>query len=150
MKFQTTHGKSNTPEYRSWAHMKERCFNPKHHAYDQYGGRGITVCARWLQFENFLADMGERPKGMTLDRFPNNDGNYEVSNCRWATPSQQQINKRPYPRASRKDPAYFKACSDCGVEKYYSPAILLRLANPYKCRLCRYGRNWENDKLRVA
>lgn len=74
--------------------MIQRCANPNAHAYDRYGGRGIKVCARWLDsFEAFRADMGERPKGRTLDRFPDPDGNYEPGNCRWATWSEQQKNK---------------------------------------------------------
>jgi hypothetical protein len=73
--------------------MHDRCFREKHPAYSRYGGRGITVCARWREFENFLADMGERPEGMTLDRFPNKDGDYEPGNCRWATAAQQGSNK---------------------------------------------------------
>jgi hypothetical protein len=79
--------------YRSWSAMHARCTNPGDQAYDRYGGRGIKVCRRWLRFENFLADMGERPVGKTLDRYPDNDGDYKPSNCRWATPRQQQLNR---------------------------------------------------------
>ena len=90
------HCKNNqsTKIYRVWSSMLERCRSPQHHAYDRYGGRGITVCDRWLVFENFLADMGECPSGYSLDRI-NNDGNYEPSNCRWATDSEQNKNRRP-------------------------------------------------------
>jgi len=83
-----------SPTYYSWEAMKKRCLYPKHIAYDRYAGRGITICDRWLEsFENFLADMGERPKELTLDRI-DNDGNYEPGNCRWATRSQQVLNQR--------------------------------------------------------
>jgi hypothetical protein len=74
--------------------MKQRCNDPKHRYFKNYGGRGIKICERWNSFENFLADMGERPEGMTLDRYPDNDGNYEMGNCRWATPKQQANNCR--------------------------------------------------------
>ena len=74
--------------------MRARCEHDGHHAYDNYGGRGVIVCARWASFENFLADMDERPPGKTLDRFPNKDGNYEPGNCRWATMREQNQNKR--------------------------------------------------------
>jgi hypothetical protein len=88
------HNRKNT-EYRIWEGMKRRCLSPKHNGFRYYGGRGITVCDRWLHsFENFLADMGPRPRGKTLDRYPNNDGNYEPNNCRWATPHEQNMNRR--------------------------------------------------------
>jgi hypothetical protein len=78
--------------------MRTRCFNQNHPVYERYGGAGIAVCDRWNpakggSFENFLADMGERPEGKTLDRYPKNDGNYDPGNCRWATPSEQQQNR---------------------------------------------------------
>lgn len=92
-----THGHSvryqETPTYRSWRMMRTRCQNPNYDGFHDYGGRGITVCPEWNAFEGFLADMGERPEGTTLDRI-DVDGNYEPGNCRWATVSEQNRNMR--------------------------------------------------------
>ena len=95
------------PEYGVWSGMKSRCTYPTMKCWKNYGGRGIKVCERWLNsFENFYADMGPRPSPKhSIDRFPDNDGNYEPGNCRWATDAEQQANKR------KKPP---RACLNCG------------------------------------
>lgn len=74
--------------------MRQRVQNPRHVKFHLYGGRGVTISERWQRFENFLADMGERPPGKSLDRYPDPAGNYEPSNCRWATPVEQRQNRR--------------------------------------------------------
>jgi hypothetical protein len=86
------HGLSDTNEHRAWTRIRRRCNSPSYHNFPRYGGRGIKVCARWDLFENFLADMGPRPPGLTLERI-DNDGDYEPSNCRWATQAEQNKNK---------------------------------------------------------
>lgn len=93
----TTHGHTESPTYHSWHTMMQRCTNTNATGYKHYGGRGIKVHPDWLDFKNFLADMGARPKNKTLDRI-DNDGNYEPDNCRWATKVQQRVNQRTQKR----------------------------------------------------
>lgn len=101
----TTHGHARattvgqSPTYQSWSSMIQRCTNPKKAKWPYYGGRGITVCDRWHTFVNFLVDMGEKPEGLTLDCI-DNDGNYEPGNVRWATPTEQARNRRPWGTAA--------------------------------------------------
>jgi len=87
------HGMYGTPTYKSWQKMKERCLNKNSVSYSRYGAVGITVCERWMTFENFFADMGVRPQGTSIDRWPNRNGNYEPGNCRWATLQEQGRNR---------------------------------------------------------
>jgi len=91
-----THGNSTVAEYRAWINMKSRCLNPNTPGWDNYGGRGIAVCDRWAaSFEDFLADVGRRPSPKhSLDRWPDPNGDYGPTNCRWATPTEQMRNLR--------------------------------------------------------
>lgn len=95
-KLHAIHGKYLSVEYTAWHNMKQRCYNKKHPEYPNYGGRGVSICSRWLNsFKNFFADMGLRPSSEhSLDRFPNTNGNYKPDNCRWATDEMQNRNTR--------------------------------------------------------
>ena len=138
-KIRFIHGLSDTTEYNIWRNMIQRCDNPNHPQYKWYGGRGIKVCERWYTFENFLKDMGTRPEGKTLDRWPDNDGNYKSKNVRWATPKEQRQNRRPasygpykqfWFRAWHKDMmCQFISNSQCGFAKQHR----LDSANVSRC-----------------
>lgn len=120
------HGMTKTPTYSSWQAMKERCRNPKSPGFENYGGRGITYDPRWEQFENFFADMGERPELHDLDRIDVN-GNYCKENCRWSDRTIQTFNKR---KSEGKTSKYFGVCYHKGKELwqarlyYYKELVL--------------------------
>lgn len=97
-KRETVHGMSKTLTYKTWASMINRCTNSNESCFKFYGGRGIRVCERWMDFVNFYNDMGEKPNGFSLDRIDPN-GNYELNNCRWVSIKVQQRNKRNTVRA---------------------------------------------------
>jgi hypothetical protein len=123
-----------TRTYKSWNAMRERCSNSSASNYADYGGRGIVVCDRWSTFENFLADMGERPEGMTLDR-KDTSGNYEPSNCRWATPTEQQRNRAFTSKLTYRGEtkALVAWCEEFGI----SPALLRqRIGKGWSLRKC--------------
>lgn len=90
----TKHGLCRMKAYHAWSAMRGRCENPRDAGYKDYGGRGIKICERWQDVRNFVADMGEPPPGMEIDRYPDKNGNYEPGNCRWATKLQNMENRR--------------------------------------------------------
>jgi len=89
-----THGMYYHPSYSTWRSMMTRCHNANDESFKEYGAMGIIVCERWRDVRNFIEDMGERPAGMSIDRFPDQNGNYEPGNCRWATSKEQARNTR--------------------------------------------------------
>jgi hypothetical protein len=128
--YQFKHGQYLSPEYKAWAAMKARCLNPSDAAYAAYGGRGITVCDRWLDSSAFLEDMGKRPSPKhSLDRI-NNNGNYEPGNCRWATARQQIRNTR------RNVNVEFNGKTQCLMDWSIETGIGFKTL---QCRLLNYG-----------
>jgi hypothetical protein len=130
------HGLSDNPEHRTWTRIRERCNNPSHGDYARYGGRGIKVCARWDAFENFLADMGPR-NGMTIER-NDNDGNYEPSNCRWATRTEQAQNKSNTYTAEQDQKirdAIARGCSFREMADHVGKSVSSVTARAYRLRL---------------
>jgi hypothetical protein len=155
----TKHGQSGvrddpanaTGAYRSWAGMKQRCENRNSSNYRLYGARGIKVCKRWSKFENFYADMGDRPEGHVLDRIDNN-GNYTPKNCRWATHRQSALNQRRTLKATLN--GVTKTVRDWCAELNLSyPTVLSRIARKYtpeeaiRGGAAMGGLVWVNKKL---
>lgn len=130
----TKHGHHGEPTYWRWNGMRDRCNNPKNKHWKDYGGRGIKCCERWDSFENFLADMGERPKGMQLDRIDNNKG-YSKENCRWVTCSQNGRNKR--------DSIYLTFNGETKHIKEWAE----RTGIPYDSIRNRIKHGWEVDRI---
>lgn len=132
-----THGMSQAPEYRVWAGMISRCENHNSTGFKNYGGRGIRVCPQWREsFAVFLSDIGPRPSAKhSIDRFPDNDGDYKPSNCRWATSAQQAANKRWKLKLFEQEERLILMCVKCGdtwVKQRRKP-LPLRCAN-IECR----------------
>lgn len=145
-----TRGQAGTkrisPTYLTWLAMRSRCFNPKNEKYPMYGARGVTVCERWAtSFENFLADMGERPKGTTLDRKDNAKG-YEPGNCKWSTPKEQALNSDTYAKGWRRNNTH------CPQGHEFTTDNTRVKDNYRKCRTCdreRAQRNRDRKKMQL-
>lgn len=126
-----THADTKSNEYNTWKKIIGRCKNKKDAAYDRYGGRGITVCDRWLKYENFLSDMERRPSAdHSIDRI-DNDGRYGPENCRWATASEQARNRRS------------NVIVDVDGEKMVLKDAAAKFGIPYKTVHARISNGWE-------
>lgn len=159
------HGMAGKPIYKLWAGILSRCYNPKVKIYKYYGGRGIKVCERWLDFVNFYADMGERPLNKQIDRIDNNK-DYSPDNCRWATAKENNAaNKGDLPdhmpgkifgkwtvlhRVKHKPDHWYYLCRcECGTEKINAGGELRR-GNTTQCKSCKnishrgWRERWKN------
>lgn len=127
----TTHGLNRSLAHITWINMRQRCRNQNHPSWPNYGGRGITICDRWSRFENFYADMGDRPAGMTIERIDNN-GNYEPGNCRWASKPEQSVNKRTNVFIERdgQTKTLSQWCNELGINYWTAHARIRRGASP--------------------
>lgn len=128
------HGLSKTPTWVSWMEMKRRCINKKRNRASRYFLRGITFCERWLDFENFLEDMGERPMGYSLDRI-DNDKDYYKENCKWSLPKEQARNRSTNTIITYKGES---KCLSAWAEEYNIEQSVLR-GRLYKSR-------WDMEK----
>lgn len=134
--FLQRHGMSKTKVHRAWRAMLNRCQNPRGEDFENYMGRGIKVCDRWKIFENFLADVGEPPSpAHSLDRFPNNNGNYEPGNVRWATRKEQNNNKR--------DNQFITWNGETHSRKEWARIVGIS----YRALISRLSRNWPMDRM---
>lgn len=131
----TTHGMSRTKIYNIWCKMVARCCDPGDKAYDRYGGRGIGICDEWRQsFEKFYADMGDPPKGKSLDR-RDNDLGYCKSNCRWATAKEQADNRRS------------NVCLEFGGKRMNLIQWSVQIGLPFKALWKRYNQGWSVEEM---
>ena len=136
------HGKVGTPAYRSWKYMNTRCHNQNNSRYLDYGGRGIIICERWRTFANFLADMGERPEGKSLDRI-DNDGNYEPGNCRWATQVEQNTNARHVRPVVRSDGKHYPSQAAAAKEMECNTSDIALVCKGIRYSAKGYGWRYE-------
>ena len=144
----TTHGhgspKTRKGIYTTWVSMLQRCNNPNSDNYKYWGARGIIVCGRWHKFENFLEDIGEVPKGLTIERKDNN-GNYEPGNCKWATRREQVRNSR----GCKLNPLRVKNIKECLMDGYLSHKTLGYIfgVTPGNISSIATGRTWADIKI---